>query len=402
MKFLKDNIRDIATQIKTGKTPSTTVSEYFNGDINWYTPSDLSKEIYLGKSNRTITEKAIHENKATVFDKDTVLISCIGDIGKLGIVTESASSNQQITGVKLNKKVFPLFFYYWCKRNKSLLVNKSRQAILPILNNEILGQIKISYPENLDDQIRIATVLIRAEQLISKRKESIKALDELLKSTFLEMFGDKQGTTTVLGNVIEIQNGQVHPKNMPYSEMYHVGGANIESETGKLINLKQAKFENLISGKYLFTEQHILYSKIRPYLNKVAIPDFTGICSADIYPIKPKHDYINKQFLRFILMSKQFLGYTDNNSDRANIPKINRKALVLYSFTLPPLPLQNRFAAIVEKVESLKSKYTQSLTELEKLYGSLSQRAFKGELDLSGVLVEKEEQIAEVNEDVVC
>ena len=63
---------------------------------------------------------------------------------------------------------------------------------------------------------------------------------------------------------------------------------------------------------------------------------------------------------------------------------------------IPPLHLQNQFAAIVEKVESLKSKYTQSLTELENLYGSLSQRAFKGELDLSGVGVDLEAEIAKL------
>ncbi|MBN1601691.1 MAG: hypothetical protein JW915_08785 [Chitinispirillaceae bacterium] len=80
---------------------------------------------------------------------------------------------------------------------------------------------------------------------------------------------------------------------------------------------------------------------------------------------------------------------------------ISMQKLRALNLPVPPIALQNQFAAIVEKVESLKSKYTQSLTEMENLYGSLSQRAFKGELDLSGV-VEKEEEIAELEAEGIC
>jgi type I restriction enzyme S subunit len=69
------------------------------------------------------------------------------------------------------------------------------------------------------------------------------------------------------------------------------------------------------------------------------------------------------------------------------LKQINLRDVRLLEFIVPPLSLQNQFAAIVEKVEALKAKYHQSLVELENLYGSLSQRAFKGELDLSGVRV---------------
>ena len=83
------------------------------------------------------------------------------------------------------------------------------------------------------------------------------------------------------------------------------------------------------------------------------------------------------------MKSHQLLSYTKRNSDRANIPKINRKALNNFTFNTPPISLQNKFAEIVNKIEAIKTKYEADLTELENLYGSLSQRAFKGELDLS-------------------
>ena len=69
------------------------------------------------------------------------------------------------------------------------------------------------------------------------------------------------------------------------------------SNSEVLINLKTAKEEKLISGKFLFDTTMILYSKIRPYLMKVARPDFSGLCSADIYPLKPKDKIMTRDFL---------------------------------------------------------------------------------------------------------
>ena len=251
-----------------------------------------------------------------------------------------------------------------------------------------LCKIEIPLPP-LDDQKRIVHLLGKVEGLIVQRKKGLEQLDELLKSIFLQMFGDpvrnEKGWKKVnLGSVIDIQSGQVDPRTEPYSEMLHVGGANIESQTGRLIDLKMAKLESLISGKYLFDERCILYSKIRPYLNKVAKPNFKGICSADIYPIRPKKT-LNIHFLATILGTTDFLLHAENKSDRTSIPKINRKAMEGYQFYLPPLPLQNKFAAIVEKVEGIKAHYQKNLTELEALYGVLSQKAFAGELDLARI-----------------
>lgn len=264
---------------------------------------------------------------------------------------------------------------------------KTKGAVRDTLSFGSLCEIKIPILP-IADQLHIANLLSKAENLIAQRKESIRLLDEFLKSTFLEMFGDITYNKVKLGEVLEIQSGQVNPNEYPYSDMYHVGAANVESNTGKLINLKYAKDENLISGKYFFTKDHVLYSKIRPNLNKVAMPDFSGICSADMYPLLPDKKRLDKNYLRFTLMSSDFLSYALKHSDRTNIPKINRNALVGYSISLPSISLQTQFAQIVEKTEVLKTQYQQSLQELENLYGSLSQKAFKGELSVKQAAVQ--------------
>lgn len=120
----------------------------------------------------------------------------------------------------------------------------------------------------------------------------------------------------------------------------------------------------------------ILYSKIRPNLNKVTKATFEGICSADMYPLIPK-DNIVSEYLLFILKTKKFLDYAISNSGRANIPKINREALMTYKTILPPLPLQHLFAHRIEQIEHQKAEVQKAITDLETLLASRMQYWFE-------------------------
>lgn len=222
----------------------------------------------------------------------------------------------------------------------------------------------------------IVSELDKINELIRLKKEQLKDFDNLAQSLFYEMFGEGKCMRKKLKDIVKIQSGQVSPLEEPYSEMIHVGPANIESNTGRLLNLKTAKEENLISGKYLFNSSMVLYSKIRPNLNKVTIPSFEGICSADMYPIIPL-ECIDKNFLLFLLKQKEFLTYAISNSGRANIPKINREALLNYEAILPPLSLQRLFAQRIEQIEREKSEVQKSILDLETLLASRMQYWFE-------------------------
>lgn len=225
-------------------------------------------------------------------------------------------------------------------------------------------------------QLAIVSELDKINELIRLKKEQLKDFDNLAQSLFYEMFGEGKCLRKKLKDIVKIQSGQVSPLEEPYSEMIHIGPANIESNTGRLLNLKTAKEENLISGKYLFDSSMVLYSKIRPNLNKVTIPSFEGICSADMYPIIPL-ECIDKNFLLFLLKQKEFLTYAISNSGRANIPKINREALLNYEAILPPLPLQRLFAQRIEQIEREKSEVQKSIQDLETLLASRMQYWFE-------------------------
>jgi len=170
-----------------------------------------------------------------------------------------------------------------------------------------------------------------------------------------------------LGDALEIASGQVDPTVEPYSEMPHIGGDNIESGTGRIIGSATANELGMTSGKYLFSSEDVLYSKIRPNLNKVALPAFAGICSADIYPLRPNLSRLSREFLAHLLRSNDFLEYTEKHSARTNIPKLNRESLLSYEALLPPIEEQRRIAEALDQAEALRVKRRAALAQLDAL-----------------------------------
>lgn len=138
-------IKDIAT----GTTPPTAKKEYFNGDIKFYTPSDIRGNMYLTNTERTLTQKAIDDKKARVFHKGDILFVGIGStVGKVGIVNdEMVSSNQQITGITLNnKEIYPEYAFYYLHYHKELTTAEHSKTTLPIVNQEKIANIPIPVP----------------------------------------------------------------------------------------------------------------------------------------------------------------------------------------------------------------------------------------------------------------
>ena len=176
-----------------------------------------------------------------------------------------------------------------------------------------------------------------------------------------------------LGDIVTLDAPMVDPKEEKYIDLIHIGPDRIEKKTGLLLPALTARDENLISKKFLFDENYVLYSKIRPYLKKCAIPDFSGLCSADMYPIKPIKSKTNREFLWQLLLSDSFTKYTKTLPDRANIPKLNRKELLNFEISLPPFSMQENYRAIVQKINNTKSimRMQSSDNLLNRLTGKL-------------------------------
>lgn len=248
-----------------------------------------------------------------------------------------------------------------------------------------LAAYKIPLP-TLEEQRYIAGILDKADALRRKREKAINLNDELLRSVFLNMFGDpvsnpKGWDRKPLGECTFIDAPMVDPKQKEFQGMLHVGADKIKKNTGEILECLTAEEERLISNKFLFDENYILYTKIRPYLKKVALPKFKGLCSADVYPVRPDLKILTKEFLWYVLISDAFVSYTESLPSRANIPKINRKEFSAYEIIVPPLELQKQYSDLFLKISEQKEEKVKGLGFAKNLFSSLSQKAFNGELN---------------------
>ena len=240
---------------------------------------------------------------------------------------------------------------------------------------------KESMPKHTEEeQINISRTLGLVCNLISLCTQQLSKLDELVKSRFIELFGDLKTNPhnwqcRSLLDVAEIDTTMVTDYEK-YADYPHIGIDSIEKNTGRLFGYRTIAEDRVISGKYLFTAKHIIYSKIRPNLNKVALPDFEGLCSADAYPILPKENVCLRIYLGYVMRSEFFLDYILPFSRRANMPKVNKEQLSGFVLPVPPIDLQNRFAAFVEQTDKSKLAIQQSLDKLEILKKAMMQKYF--------------------------
>lgn len=243
---------------------------------------------------------------------------------------------------------------------------------------------------DLNEQRRIVALLDEAFEAIATAKtnaeKNLQKVSELFEHAMLVMVEQPGASLTrlTMADVCQIRSKLVDPREEPYLDQLHVGAANIVSKTGELVDVLTARQEQLISGKFEFDDSMVLYSKIRPYLMKVVRPEFSGLCSADIYPLMPKPGVISRDFLYYTLLSSAFTDYAIKGSARAGMPKVNRDHLFAYQLSLPSVEAQgeitHKLDALADNVKNMQGIYARKLAALDELKKSLLHQAFSGQL----------------------
>ncbi len=253
------------------------------------------------------------------------------------------------------------------------------------------SEIKLPIPSR-NEQQKIADCLSSLDELIAVENQKLVTLkthkkglmqqlfpcqgESVPRLRFPEFLGRGEWEKIPLEQLIEIASGQVDPTKAPYCDLPHVGGENIESDTGSLQGLRSASEDGVVSGKYPFDERDILYSKIRPALNKVAAPEFKGICSADIYPIRSSTDTLLREYLIYLLRSESFIEYAKKHSARSKIPKINREDLLAFGAMIPTPTEQQQIASCLSSLDTLIGSQLRKLDALTNHKRGLMQDLF--------------------------
>jgi Restriction endonuclease S subunits len=244
--------------------------------------------------------------------------------------------------------------YYFKFHKPNQLV---KDAAYPSISLSDIGSLEIDMKTAIERD-KIVSQLQHIEAVIALRQQELQKLDELVKARFVELFGDLKSNSKHWKNVgftecAAIDTNMIHDFN-GYEDYPHIGIDSIEKETGRLSGYRTIAEDGVISGKYLFTPQHIIYSKIRPNLNKVALPDFEGLCSADAYPILVNADVCTREYLGYAMRSSFFLDYILAFSNRTNLPKVNKAQVEGFSLPLPPMELQNQFVEFIKQLDKSK------------------------------------------------
>src|SRR6218665_658621 len=191
MEFVEYTIGELSKSIRTGKTPPSQKSEYFQQEINWITPSDMDGRKVINDTIRKVSKSALNDNYVFLHQKDTIIIGSKGDIGKVCIIDSPSASNDQTTGIVLNSElILPELFYYWVKLNKGLLDFKANKAIISILSNKHLRKIRVNFPKKIVDQQKIVSNLNSIQVVINQKIKSLEIIEQLRRSFFFEIVGD--------------------------------------------------------------------------------------------------------------------------------------------------------------------------------------------------------------------
>lgn len=381
----------------TGSTPSKKKTEYYGGEFPFFKPADLEQGINLFQSSEYLSAEG--KKVSRIVPAKYTLICCIGSIGKSGYSLREGTTNQQINAIIPHKYIDSKYLFYAVNTEDFInqLWSKASSTTISIVNKSKMDNCIIPLPPTLAEQQRIVN---RIESMFAKldeakekaqnvldgfetRKAAIlhKAFTGELTAKWRKENGvyDDSWEEKRFDEVAEIKSNLVDIAE--YQDFPHIAPDNIEKKTGVLLEYHTVAEDKVTSGKHRFYAGQILYSKIRPYLSKVVIVDFDGVCSADMYPIEAKG---NTKFLWYQMLSNEFLDKASNSGSRSVLPKINQKELSVIPMQICSLPEQVEIVRILDIIIEKENKAKQAaeavLEQIDLLKKSILARAFRGEL----------------------
>ena len=218
----------------------------------------------------------------------------------------------------------------------------------------------------INEQKRLVDLLTATEQATEALENARNDAQTLLRSLSMDQFSKDGDTPQNLSTHYSVVSGQVDPKDSNYSDLPLIAPNHIESGTGRITGIESASQQAAISGKYLFDQGAVIYSKIRPNLVKAAIAPCRGLCSADMYALITKESLRNEYLLE-ILLSEHFTQFAVSGSMRTGIPKLNREHLAQYKCVVPDLEKQDEYLSRVRAIRDVEANLRQRRNAARKL-----------------------------------
>lgn len=375
-------------QIVTGSTPSTKdESNYSPKEYCFVKPSDLPSQGIADIEETEYFVSQVGLSKSRVLRAGSVLVSCIGSIGKIGILTKEACSNQQINAIIPQDETDSRFIAYSVYAQRFVLESIANAPVVPIINKTDFSKIRIGIPPK-STQLAIVSELDKINELIRLKKEQLKDFDNLAQSLFYEMFGEpmeneKGWEVKKLGEIGEFKNGLNFSKDEKGHSIKFLGVSDfqnkksIASDQLAYISLSERVQEDYLlkTGDLVFVrsngKKELIGRSVKMYITEPTT--YSGFCIR----CRITDEKVDKDYIAILLKTPIIRQFMTNSGRGCNISNLNQKILNSIPTILPPLPLQRLFAQRIEQIEREKSEVQKSIQDLETLLASRMQYWFE-------------------------
>lgn len=320
-----------------------------------------------------------------------ILMSVRAPVGDVNIANEQCCIGRGLCAIRGSIDINNKFLYYYLITMKEELNSKATGSTFKAINKSILEEVTIPNI-SIDKQNNIVKVLDKAQELIDKRREQIEDLDKLIKSKFIEMFGDpfndeKGFGTNKLGEVTEINPKKAEIKDLDKELLVSFVPMDRVGEKGEFNPEVSKSIGEVYSGFTYFRENDVLFAKITPCMENgkgavaVNLSNGIGFGSTEFHVLRPLREKSNSYWIYHLTTLIEFRRLAERKmTGSAGQKRVPTDFLNNIQVVVPPIELQNQFADFVKKTDKLKFEMVKSLKELEDNFSSLMQKAFKGEL----------------------
>ena len=336
---------------------------------------DANAAVANGKYPFFTTSEETFKIDTYAYDDEAVLVAGNGNLNvKYFHGKFNAYQRTYILTKKENINVNIKYIYYFLDKYLGTLRSLSIGGVIKYIKLENLINPILKLP-TIEFQNKIVKKLDTLKEILDISRKKLNMLSDFNKSLFTTMFGDiktndKNWKIKKLKELVEIKS-YIFNENL--DTIWLLNLEDIEPNTGKLIRKKKIYFKNTPSSVISFDENYILYSKLRPYLNKVFLPDEKGFGTSELIPLFPKTS-INKIFLAEYLRNDKIVDFLSQKVSGAKMPRVIMKEFQDLILILPPIELQNKFAERIEKIEKLSfiSKKLPIFKDFKVLYKKVS------------------------------
>ena len=381
-----------ATEIVKGGTPSRSVEKYFQGDIAWAIPSDitaLDSALYISDTASHISEEGLGKSAAKMLPVGTVLLTSRATIGETAITTVPMATNQGFANFICKEVLFNSYLAYYLRHiRKKLNVLASGSTFKEVTKGTLLN-VEILLPP-LSEQRAIAHILQTIQEAKFTRQREI-ALERERKAALMEYLfshgtkGEPRKQTEIgeipeswevvrLKEIANLRRENVQPKDS--QGLNFVGLEHIDSGESNLKRWGNAS--EMKSAKTRFYPDDVLYGKLRSYLDKAIIAEMEGICSTDILVFTANSKTVSR-FLVYLLHCHAFINHALSTSTGVSHPRTSWNSLEKFIFALPPLPEQRAIANVFQAIDEKTAALEKEAEHIDELFHAMLEELMTGQ-----------------------